>query len=162
VWLQPSAFAAAPVVDTRAIAQELVRDLPYPAVTIGVSPNGRGLTGLESWFWVSGYSGPVQDAVDSFGFHVEVEARPAAVRWSFGDGTSQPGTLGQAAPARSDVVHTYQRRSRGGPMGVQASVRLDVRFRVNGGPWEALDPVLRSATRAYPVAESRAALVAPH
>ena len=40
--------------------------------------------------------------------------------------------------------------------------QLDVRFRVNGGPWEALDPVARSATRAYPVAESRAALVTPH
>ena len=162
VWLLPSAFAAAPVVDTRAIAQEMVRDLPYPAVTIGVSPDGRGLTGLESWFWVSGYNGPVEDAVDSFGYHVEVQATPAAVRWSFGDGTSANGSLGQAAPARSDVVHTFARPSRGGPLRVQASVRLDVRYRVNGGPWLALDPVARSATRGYPVAESRAALVAPH
>ncbi len=162
VWLQPSAFGTAPVVDTREIAQELVRDLPYPAVTVGVSPDGRGLTGLESWFWVSGYSGPVEDAVDSFGYHVEVQAWPAAVRWSFGDGTAHTGSLGQAAPARSDVVHTYEQRSRGGPMNVQASVRLDVRYRVNGGAWEALDPVARSATRAYPVAESRAALVSPH
>ena len=162
VWLQASAFAAAPVVDTREIAQELVRDLPYPAVTVGVSPEGRGLTGLESWFWVSGYSGPVEDAVDSFGYHVEVQAWPAAVRWSFGDGTATNGSLGQAAPARSDVAHTYERRSRGGASTVQASVRLDVRYRVNGGAWLALDPVARTATRGYPVAESRAALVVPH
>jgi len=162
VWLPPNAFGAAPVVDTHAIAEQLARDLPYPAATIGVSPEGRGLTGLESWFWVSGYSGPVRDAVDGLGYRVEVEAVPASVAWSFGDDSAtQAGTLGRAAPARSDVVHTYERRSTGGPMTVQASVRLDVRFRVNGGAWEALDPVLRSATRASPVAESRAALVAP-
>lgn len=163
VWLAPSAFGVtAPVVDTRAIAEQLVRDLPYPAATVGISPAGRGLTGLESWFWVSGYSGPVRDQVDGLGYRVEVEATPASVRWSFGDATAaESGTLGRAAPARSDVVHTYERRSSGGPMSVQASVALDVRFRVNGGEWEALDPVQRSATRAYPVAESRAALVAP-
>jgi hypothetical protein len=163
VWLAPSAFAAAaPVVDVRAIAEQLARDLPYPAVSVGISPDGRGLTGLESWFWVSGYSGPVRDAFDGLGVRVEVEAVPASVRWSFGDGTpTRPGTLGQAAPARSDVVHTYERRSTAGPMTVRASVQLDVRFRVDGGAWEALDPVLRTATRGYPVAESRAALVAP-
>jgi hypothetical protein len=163
VWLAPTAFAAAaPVIDVRAIAEQLVRDLPYPEATVSVSPDGRGLTGLESWFWVTGYAGPLRDAVDGFGMRVEVEAVPAAVRWDFGDGTpAQAGTLGIAAPARSDVVHTYEQRSNGGPMNVGASVRLDVRYRVNAEPWQSLDPVLRSATRAYPVAESRAALVAP-
>ena len=112
-----------------------------------VSPDGRGLTGLESWFWVSGYSGPVRDVVDELGLRVEVEAVPAAVRWDFGDGSPvQPGTLGSAAPTRSDVVHTYERRSRATPMGIRASVRLDVRYRVDGEPWQALDPVFRTAT----------------
>ena len=163
VWLAPTAFTgAAPVVDFRAVAEQLARDLPYPAATVGISPNARGLTGLESWFWVAGYRGPVRDTVNGLGFQVEVEAVPASVQWSFGDGApAQAGTLGRAAPARSDVVHTYERRSSSGPMSVVASVRLDVRFRVNGGPWEGLDPVLRRATRAYPVAESRAALVTP-
>ena len=45
------------------------------------------------------------------------------------------------------------------PQAVRAVVRLDVRYRVDGGPWEVLDPVFRTAARAYPVAESRAALV---
>jgi hypothetical protein len=161
VWLPPDAFAAAaPVLDPRAIAEELVRDLPYPAAAIGISPDGRGLTGLESWFWVTGYTGTLRDAVDELGVRVEVEATPGTVRWDFGDGTAPvPGTLGQAAPARSDVVHVYEQRRRATPANVRAVVRLDVRYRVDGGPWLPLDPVFRLASRGYPVAESRAALV---
>jgi hypothetical protein len=144
----------------RAIAEELVRDLPYPPARIGISPDTRGLTGLESWFWVAGYAGPLRDAVDEFGMHVEVEATPASVRWEFGDGSPPvAGTLGTAAPARSDVVHVYEHRRSRAPATVRATVRLDARFRVNGGPWQGLDPVFRTATRGYPVAESRAALV---
>jgi hypothetical protein len=163
VWLLPSAFSPqAGALDVLAIAQQLARDLPYPPATVHASPEGRGLTGMESWFWVEGYAGPVQDAVDSFGIRVEVEATPAGVRWDFGDGTpAQPGSLGTAAPARSDVVHTYERRHRGTPATVRAVVRLDVRWRVDGGAWEALDPVFRIASRAYPVVESRGALVPP-
>jgi hypothetical protein len=161
VWLPPDAFAAAaPVVDVRAIAEQLVRDLPYPAATIQISPDARGLTGLESWFWVNGYTGVLRDAVEELGIRVEVEALPASVRWDFGDGTpTSAGTLGRATPARSDVVHRYERRSRTTPLAVRATVRLDVRYRVGNGPWQALDPVFRTAARGYPVAESRAALV---
>lgn len=163
VWLAPSAFAPqAGAVDVRAIAEQVARDLPYPAASIHASPDGRGLTGLESWFWVSGYAGPIDDVVDQFGLQVEVVATPTAVQWDFGDGSpAQSGTLGVAAPARSDVVHTYERRSRGGATSVRATVRLDVRYRVDGGAWQALDPVFRTAARGYPVAESRAALVTP-
>jgi hypothetical protein len=134
VWLLPSAFApAAAAVDVRAIAEQLVRDLPYPDAFIHISPDARGLTGLESW---------------------------CSVSWSFGDATpTQTGTLGQATPARSDVAHTYEQRSNVTPLSVRATVRLDVRYRVDAEPWQSLDPVFRTAARGYPVAESRAALV---
>lgn len=163
VWLAPNAFAPqAGAVDVRAIAEQVARDLPYPAASIHASPDGRGLTGLETWFWISGYAGPIDDVVNQFGLQVEVVAAPTAVQWDFGDGSpTRSGTLGVASPARSDVVHTYERRSRGGAMGVRATVRLDVRYRVDGGAWEALEPVFRTAARGYPVAESRAALVTP-
>lgn len=160
VWLTPAVFLVAAPIDPRAIAEELVRDLPYPAAGIGASPETRGLTGLESWFWVVGYQGPLRDAVDELGLLVEVEATPAAVRWDFGDGTAPvAGTLGRAAPDRSDVAHVYEQRRRSTPAAVRAVVRLDARYRVDGGRWLPLDPVFRAATRAYPVAESRAALV---
>jgi hypothetical protein len=145
---------------TCAIAEQLVRDLPYPNAFIHISPDARGLTGLESWFWVTGYTGVIRDAVDEFGIRVEVEALPGSVSWNFGDETpTQPGTLGHATPARSDVAHTYEQRSKGTPLPVRATVRMDVRYRVDAEPWQTLDPVFRTAARGYPVAESRAALV---
>jgi hypothetical protein len=161
VWLLPSAFApAAAAVDVRAIAEQLVRDLPYPDAFIHISPDARGLTGLESWFWITGYTGVIHDAVDEFGIRVEVEALPGSVSWNFGDETpTQSGTLGHATPARSDVAHTYERRSTGTPLSIRATVRLDVRYRVDAEPWQTLDPVFRTAARGYPVAESRAALI---
>jgi hypothetical protein len=38
-------------------------------------------------------------------------------------------------------------------------IRLDVRWRADGGPWRSLPPIGRAATLPYPVVESRAALV---
>lgn len=159
VWLLPDQFLGAPAVDPRALAERLARDLPYPAATIGANPSGRGLTGLASWFWVTGYSGaPIADAVQGFGLLVEVEAVPAAVTWSFGDGSAPGrGPLGRANTA--EVRHVFEQPGRA--FTVRASIRVDVRWRVNGGPWQPLGPVLRTATRPYPVAESRAALVPP-
>jgi hypothetical protein len=162
VWLRPSQFLGTPAVDPQTMAERLARDLPYPAATIGVSPAARGLTGMESWFWVEGYSGAaIADAVEGFGLLVEVEARPVGATWDFGDGTApQRGSLGQAGPARSEVRHGFDRRSADTGFAVRAIVRLDVRWRLNGGPWQPLAPVLRVASRPYAVVESRAALVA--
>ncbi len=156
VWLRPQQFGVNPF----AIAERLVRDLPYPAATVGTNPQTRGLTGLETWFWVAGYTGaPIADTVTQFGLHVDVEAVPASVSWDFGDGTTARGLgLGTAPPRRSTVVHTFEVRARPA-FAVRALVMLSVRWRLNGGPWQALDPVIRTATQAYPVVESRAALV---
>lgn len=156
VWLRPQQFG----VNAFDIAERLVRDLPYPPATVGTNPQTRGLTGLETWFWVAGYTGaPLADTVMQFGLRVDVEAVPASVSWDYGDGTTARGLgLGSAPPHRSTVAHTFEVRGRPA-FTVRALVMLSVRWRLNGGPWQALDPVVRTATRAYPVVESRAALV---
>ena len=151
-------------VDVRAIAEQLARDLPYPHATVHVSPDGRGLTGLESWFWVDGLLRR-RCATRSTGSGSGSRSRrvPAAVRWDFGDGTpAQAGTLGHGrAGPLGRRAHLRAAQPGGAADASGPSVRLDVRYRVDGEPWQALDPVFRTATRAYPVAESRAALVAP-
>lgn len=156
VWLRPEQFG----VDPRAIAERLVRDLPYPDAHVGADPAQRGLTGLESWFWVEGYTGAaVTDTVRAFGLTVSVEATPESVSWDFGDGTTtRAAGLGIAPPGRSDVRHVFETRGRP-TVRVRALLRLAVRWRVGTGPWEALDPVTRTAVLDYPVAESRAVLV---
>jgi hypothetical protein len=156
VWLRPQQFG----VDPRAIAEQLVRDLPYPAATVGANPGGRGLTGLASWFWVDGYTvAPIVDTVDQFGMTVTVEAAPTATDWDFGDGTTGNGLgLGTAPPARSTVDHVFEVHAQP-TYRVRALIRLSVRWRLGAGPWQTLAPVLRTAVRDYPVVSSRAALV---
>jgi hypothetical protein len=156
VWIRPQQFG----VDPRDLAEQLLRDLPYPAASIGTNPQTRGLTGLETWFWVEGYTGaPINDAVTEFGLQVEVEATPTSVSWDFGDRTTANGLgLGTPPPTRSTVVHTFETRARPA-FNLRALIVLSVRWRLNGGPWQDLDPVVRTAVRPYPVVESRAALV---
>src|SRR4051812_41175913 len=146
--------------DPRVTAERLVRALPYPAATVGANPGGRGLTGLESWFWVNGYTGaPIVDTVSQFGLTVTVEATPDSTDWDFGDGTVGRGLgLGAAPPAPTDVTHVYE--VRGGPSyRVRALIRLAVRWRLGAGPWQGLPPIVRTAVLDYPVVSSRAALV---
>lgn len=156
VWIRLQQFG----VDPRDLAEQLLRDLPYPAASIGTNPKTRGLTGLETWFWVEGYTGaPIHDAVTEFGLRVEVEATPTSVSWDFADGTTANGLgLGAPPPARSTVVHTFENRARPA-FNLRALIVLSVRWRLNGGTWQDLDPVVRTAVRPYPVVESRAALV---
>jgi hypothetical protein len=156
VWLRPQQFG----VDPQLIAEQLVRDLPYPAAVVGASPDGRGLTGLESWFWVEGYTGaPIVDTVTDFGMTVTVEAAPAVVSWDFGDDTTADGLgFGTPPPARSSVRHVFEVRSRP-TYRVRVLVELAVRWRLGAGPWQALSPVVRTALLDYAVVSSRAALV---
>jgi hypothetical protein len=156
VWLRPQQFG----VDPRVIAEELVRDLPYPQATVGANPGGRGLTGLASWFWVNGYTGaPIIDTVTQFGMTVTVEATPADTAWDFGDGTIANGLgLGAPPPAATDVTHVFEVRARPSYR-VRALVRLAVRWRLGTDPWQDLIPIVRTATLDYPVVSSRAALV---
>jgi hypothetical protein len=156
VWLRPEQFG----VDPRAIAERLVRDLPFPAAGVGANPAGRGLTGLASWFWVEGYTAaPITETVRAFGLTVSVEATPESVSWDFGDGTTAPGGgLGTPPPGRSDVQHVFETRGRP-TLRVRALIRLAVRWRVGAGPWEPLAPVVRTAVLDYPVVESRSVLV---
>ena len=63
-----------------------------------------------------------------------------------------------APPGRSPVTHVFEVRARP-TYAVRALIRLSVQWRLDGGPWQTLAPVLRTAVLDYPVVSSRAALV---
>lgn len=164
-WVSPT-----DVVDVDAEARRLVErwvaTVPVPAVQIGSAPPGPTYTGLETWFWVEGYRGEaITEQLDAFGHPVEVRIEPAEVRWSFGDGdaAASPGAFGEAYPARSSVTHVYEVRStsEAAPDGAH-DVRVDFdllpRFRVDGGPWEQLDPISAGATAPLVVREIQAVI----
>jgi hypothetical protein len=160
-WILPTEFtvvASGPTVAE--IAAAIARDLPYPAVTIGANPGGRGLTGLTSWFWIEGYDGAtIVDAVTGFGTTVEVEARAPAAMWDFGDDTGPTaGSIG-SGPTSPSVTHLFESRSGAGGFTVTTAFSFSVRYRVDGGDWIELPAVERTAARAYEVVESRGQLV---
>jgi hypothetical protein len=160
VWVLPATFAAAAGPTAAELAAELARDLPYPQVTIGVSPDGRGLTGLESWFWVDGYDGAVlRDAVSGLGATVEVEAVAGRATWDFGDGSPVAAGPVGGDPGAPAARHVYERRSDGAGFGLSATFAFSVRYRVDGGEWIALPAVARAAEREYVVIDARSQLV---
>jgi len=144
------------------VSEQLVQQIALPIGTVRASPGVRGITGLESWFWIEGYDGaPVTATVQALGASVDVEATPTAETWDFGDDTGEhAGDLGRAAPQRSSVVHTFERASGTAPFVVTLDFEYAVRYRVDNGPWITLPPVHRSATLTYAVTEVRSQLVA--
>ena len=158
-----------------------------PKVSIGVNPDGRGITGLESYFWVAGYDGApaysrVQATDPSTGAlaTLALRATPISYTWSFGDGNgAQTTSPGVAYPAVSSIRNTYDVRSDRSPLAVNGfyQVRLTATFDVayqavlpgaapSAGGWVdfaqfGLGPIASTAERDYKVIEIVSVLVGP-
>jgi hypothetical protein len=151
-WLGPRNF---PGPDVEAMAGEVVDHVPVDLATIKARPADRAVTGIPSYFWTDGYRGEeITDTVDGFGVSVHVSITLGTVEWDFGDGTPHlTGSLGEPWPARSSVHHTYRDK---GAHTVTVTITLPATFQVDGGPAQALPPVVRTATLAYDVDEVQA------
>jgi hypothetical protein len=156
--VQPIWVAPDDVVDldaaARSEAQRYVEDVLEPGMDVGVNPAAAGLVGLDSWFWVEGFSGQVAaPPISAFGVTIEVRMSAAAVSWDFGDGTVEAGDLGRAYPEESTVRHVHQRD---GEYTITATVELAAEYRVDGGAWLALPGLEATASTAHPVQEREA------
>ena len=149
------------VVDPVMVALELLNQLPIPDIAIEANP-ATGLVALSSWFWIDGYDGSPISSSDALpGVSVDVEVEPLVYRWSFGDGTTAETTsLGQRYPAESDIRHVYEQSSlaAGGAYSITVEVTFAARYRVNGGAWEALEPITRVFSDDYPVQQLQSVL----
>jgi hypothetical protein len=134
-----------------ALADQASSRQPWPALTLAINPRA-GLTGLPSWFWLSG-NAAMPDAVASSGpLTVRVRARLAGVSWEFGDGLGYDSVdLGQSYPAQSDVQHLYQTDTYRLTNGyrVVAVLRYLVTYSVNGGSWNTLGVKTRPFSQQY-------------
>lgn len=148
-------------VDPVAIAAEVFGIVPLPPIRVGANP-GVGLVAMPSWFWIDGYDGRRLSGSRAVGLVVvEVEIWPANYHWSFGDGAVVDTlSVGRAYPAESDVRHTYEQSSlrAGGTFTAQLDITFAARFRVNGGAWQPLAPVVQTYSRAYPVQQLQSVL----
>lgn len=148
IWVAPTDIADIDAV-AGAQVERYVRDVLTPAVSIGVNPASKGLAGLESWYWVDGFSGSVTaPPISAFGLTVDVRMSTRWVTWDFGDGTVQRGDLGRAYPEESTVRHAH--RSSGTYL-IRATITLAPEYRINGGSWLALPDLTATTTRAQQV-----------
>jgi hypothetical protein len=131
--------------------------LPVPVGEIRVNPT-RALVGLPTWYWFEGYDGrPLTKTISALGVTVEVEARPTAFRWDFGDGTTMTSSnLGRPYPQTSTITHTYQAAR--AQVTVTCTFDFSVRWRTPGGPWAPMAPISRTATATFEVAESQSVI----
>jgi hypothetical protein len=165
IWVDACDFITAeicptsrPSVDSLILAQNVRDHLPVPSLTIASNP-GRGLVGLETWFWLEEGTASLSDSLSAFGVRVDVQALPVSYEWDFGDGTVlTTESPGNPYPRRSPVTHMYERSSAAYQDGYPISVTtvFEVRWRTNAGRWRALPGISRTSERSYSVAESQA------
>ena len=158
-------------------AAALEATLSVPGLGISVSPDQAGITGLVSYFWLTGFDGkPFYKQADPSPLGTGwLRATPLYYQWSFGDGSGVTATsIGEAYPRISQIAHTYDVRSDKSPMATQGLYRVSVTaffqvaFQVSApgqslvanGQWVdfatyGLPPLQASVTHAYRVREVR-------
>jgi hypothetical protein len=142
----------APAPSPLELAQEASAEQPWPALQVGVSP-AVGLTGLPSWFWLSG-SPQMSDATASAGpLTVRVHATLIDVLWRFGDGAGLSSGTNIGRPSSAGIQHVYQTDTfaRQGGYALSALLRYQVTYSVNGGPFNLLGVKARPFVTAYQV-----------
>lgn len=169
---------AAPAIDPAAIAAAAADRLELVPGRIEMSPNQAGLTGVDSWFWLSPGIETRKLTLSLSGQTVTVMAEPV-VEWRFGDGSSLTG--GPGVPYRSGpppevaVRHPYETRCLPGDRGrnpyvlpscrddgyrVEAVVHWRISYSASGRIAESgtLPARTTETAVAYPVTEARAFL----
>lgn len=132
---------------------------PRPA--LAQTPWIKGLTGLETYFWLEREPRPITATAAAGPLSVTAEAYPIEYRWDFGDGTTtsttSPGKPYQSESSPGDVAHVYETK---GYYDIGVTVIWEARWRVSGGPWRPLGYFSNSDTREdFPVRGLIAALV---
>jgi hypothetical protein len=138
-----------------ALAEEASSRQPWPNLSVGVNPD-RGLTGLQSWFWLRPANAAMPLASATAGpLTVTVRAALIDVLWDFGDGSRTDAglDLGQAYPRESAIRHVYQTDTfqLAGGYQVLATLRFGIWYSVNSGPWRFLGTKAKSLSLSYSV-----------
>jgi hypothetical protein len=153
-WLGPGEF----VDPVQPFVDELVERIEVQPALVQARPDNRGVTGIESLFWVEGHSAqPISESRSAFGLTVTVTFHLVGVEWDFGDGSPPvAGSLGEAWPERSSVAHTYRDPSGETPYTVSARLVFEPSYTVDGQAGAPLEPVVVTVQRPYVVREVQA------
>ncbi len=142
----------APAPSPLELAQQASAEQPWPVLQFGINPT-IGLTGLPSWFWLTG-NPQMPDATASAGpLTVLVRATLIDVVWRFGDGAGLSSGTNIGRPSSGAIQHVYQTDTFGRPGGytLSALLRYQVTYSVNGGPFNLLGVKARAFPSTYQV-----------
>ncbi len=139
---EPEAAAAAPpVVITSAMVLRALREVPLPeSVLVVQPPGGRTLVNFETNFYTEAEE--FTRTVRLAGQRVDLRIRPSGFGWHFGDGASLSTTSAGSPFPDLEVTHSYRRR---GAVGARVDTTYSADFRVNGGPWQAVEGTVTMA-----------------
>ncbi|AXK37718.1 hypothetical protein DVA86_28080 [Streptomyces armeniacus] len=173
VWIPDGEEEDGPEVSPTALAEQARSQLRLPSLSIKRSPAAEQLVNLPTWLWLErGRWRKVSATASVPGVSVTVTARPTAVDWSMGDGSSRtckgpgtpygtgPGAKGAAQPknASPDCGHTYRASSAGEPdeaYPVSATVRWSLAWS-GAGESGAFPGLTTTSSAAFRVEESQA------
>lgn len=169
VWLTAAQQAAA-VPSPEELARRAYRQLVLPVPVIQTSPavGVPQLVRVPTWLWIAPGVWAERSATATVpGLSATATARPVAVRWTTGDGSSVtcrgPGTafrprVDRPAAESPDCAHTYLRSSAGQPDGVfQVTAVVEWSVSWAGGGQAGVLPALTSTSSvALRVTESQA------
>jgi hypothetical protein len=139
----PTPRAAAPTgaVFTPGMARSAVQNLPMPALTLHVQPDGPTLVNADTIFYTE--PRPFETSVELLGHTIEVRAEAVGFTWVHGDGTSQSTSTAGAPYPNRDVTHRYMSPS--GGMSARVDTAYEVEFSIDGGGWDELGAPLVAA-----------------
>lgn len=170
-----------PVQTAQSAAAQLTATIVVPTLDVNINPDQAGITGLVSYFWLTGFDGkPIYKPADPSPLGTGwLRATPLYYQWSFGDGSGVTATgLGEAYPRISEIAHTYDVRSDKSPFAtaqglyhVSVTAFFQVAFQVSApgqslvpnGQWVdfatyGLPPLQANVARDYKVREVRQVL----
>lgn len=136
--------------------EELIDATPIPEPAILANPSGRGLTGLESWFWAAD-DGPVTASVTLRGWTVSGTLTADHWTWTTGDGGHYDMSTSGSADDPA-VRHMWETKD---TWSVTLEVSWTGTYTVSGfGTTLVIDELVAedSTTVEYPVVEVRAVL----
>jgi PKD domain-containing protein len=132
-----------------------------PTPELRIAPDGVGLTGLPSYFWLAEPPTSITATASAGGVTVIAQASPVQFVWTFGDG-SQNVTHTAGRPWTRDrpgsIAHTYETRGR---YPVAVEVIYHARWSVDDAAWSDLGFFSTADSRTYPVRQIVAVLIKP-
>ena len=118
-----------------------VQEIGLPSLQVKIQPGDATLVNVDTIFYADPQ--PFERSVELLDFDVDVVAEPVRYDWVHGDGSARSTDKpGRPYPAM-DVTHRYEAAA--DDVQARVDVTYQVRYRVDGGPWQTIPQTLVAA-----------------